>query len=158
MKQVSVYAISRSILEECGGDVVSATDKMERRVRAERDLFYALMDPLVRKACYDVLREVVRDERRTIWTAPNYTKGGNGDRLVSASLTLLDFRLPHNLLPLREAGKDDLVAGADWYESQANNMQHKARWLRAVAAKVGNKVVGEKFTAEELAKLQEAVA
>lgn len=158
MKQVSVYAVSKSILEECGGDVVSATDKMEKRVRAERDLFHELMAPLVRNACYDALRKSVQDERRTIWTAPNYTKGGNGDRLVSASLTLLDFRLPHNLLPLRDAGKGDLVAGADWYESQANNMQHKARWLRAVAAKVGNKVVGQKFTAEKLAELQESVA
>lgn len=158
MKQVSVYAVSKSILEECGGDVVSATDEMEKRVRAERDLFHELMAPLVRNACYDALRKAVQDERRTIWTAPNYTKGGNGDRLVSASLTLLDFRLPHNLLPLRDAGKDDLVAGADWYESQANNMQHKARWLRAVAAKVGNKVVGQKFTAEKLAELQESVA
>lgn len=158
MKQVSVYAVSKAILEECGGDVVAATDKMEKRVRAERDLFHQLMAPLVRSACYDALRKSVRTERESIWTAPNYTKGGNGERLVSASLTLLDFRLPHNLLPLREAGKDDLVAGADWYESQASNMSHKARWLRAVAAKVGNKVVGEKFTAEKLAELQEAVS
>lgn len=158
MKQVSVYAVSKDILDEFDGDVVAATDRMEKRVRAERDLFHELMAPLVRNACYDALRKAVQDERRTIWTAPNYTKGGNGDRLVSASLTLLDFRLPHNLLPLRDAGKDDLVAGADWYESQANNMRHKARWLRAVAAKVGNKVVGQKFTAEKLAELQESVA
>lgn len=158
MKQVSVYAVSKLMLEECGGDVVAATDKMERRVRAERDLFHELMAPLVRNACYDALRKAIQNERQAIWTAPNYTKGGNGDRLVSASLTLLDFRLPHNLLPLREAGKQDVIAGADWYEKQAGDMNHKARWLRAIAERVGNAKVAKKFTAEQLQALQEQVS
>lgn len=155
--ELLVRDVAAEAMDKAGGDIQEATSIMERWVFGNKRLFDELMTPLVREACYNALRKTVQEERRNVWTAPNYTKAGNGDRLVSTAMTLLDFRLPHNLKVLREAGKDDLIAGADWYEKQAGNMQHKARWLRAIAEKVGSKAVGEKFSAESLAKIQEAV-
>lgn len=155
--ELSVRDVAAESMDKAGGDIQEATSIMERWVCGDKRLFNELMTPLVREACYNALRKTVQEERRNVWTAPNYTKAGNGGRLVSTAMTLLDFRLPHNLKVLREAGKDDLIAGADWYEKQAGNMQHKARWLRAIAEKVGSKAVGEKFSAESLAKIQEAV-
>jgi len=155
--ELSVRDVAAKSMEKAGGDIQEATDIMEQWIIGDDRLFNELMTPLVREACYNALRKTVQEERRNVWTAPNYTKAGNGDRLVSTALTLLDFRLPHNLKVLREAGKDDLIAGADWYEKHAGNMQHKARWLRAIAEKIGSKAVGEKFSAESLAKIQEAV-
>ena len=144
------------ILAKARGDLSAATDKMEARVRQDDFLFRSLMSPLVRQACYDALRSQVRKDRAKIWTAPNYTQGGNGQRLEALATTLLDFRLPHASIALRDAKREDVEAAAQWYESSASNMAHKARWLRAVAEKIGKAKVGNKLTAEQLADLQEA--
>lgn len=142
-------------LKKAKGDLSAATDLMHARVLRDDYLLRVLMSPLVRQACYDTLRQNLRSERREVWTAPNYTKGGNGQRLEALATTLLDFRLPLGII-LRDAKRDDVEAAAQWYETSAGNMHHKARWLRAIAEKLGRGKVGSKLTAEQLAELQEA--
>lgn len=142
-------------LEQAGGDLSAATDAMHERVIADDYLLRILMEPLARQACYDAIRSGIRQERAHIWTAPNYTKGGNGQRLDALATTLLDFRLPHAGIILRDAKRADVQAAALWYETSANNMQHKARWLRAVADRIGRGKVGSKLSAEQLQALQE---
>lgn len=154
-EKMTIAALAAEIMERAD-DIQHATDLMEREVSRDRELFDELMQPLVRMACYDALRKVAQRERRHVWTAPNYTPAGNGGRVMTAVLNLLDFKLPHNLMPLRDANKDELVEGANWYAQRAGDMAHKSRWLTAIAAKVGSKTVGEKFTADALAKIQEA--
>ena len=151
-----ISVIARKALASSEGDLSKATEKMEKAVRANPTLFNELMWPLVHDACYDKLRSLVRTDREKIWTAPNYTQGGNGRRLHALASTLLDFPLP-NGKRMRDASKADLVEAATFYGTQAKDMSHKARWLDAIAARVGRKKVGDVLSAEQLAKLQEEV-
>ncbi len=153
---VSVSKIAQRCLAEAGNDICAAQKLMERLVSKTPPLFHDLMQPLVAGACYDALRATVRAERGKIWTAPNYTKAGNGERLEATALTLLDFVLPTTMRPIRDANKADLLEASDWYGKQAENMRHKSAWLAMIAAKVGRKTVGQKFSATELQELQEA--
>lgn len=150
--------LAQSCMQACQGDLAKAVEMMERKVAANHAVFREIMTPLLREACYTILRKLVRQERRAIWAAPNYTQGGNGERLEVAALTLLDFPLPHNQMPLRDARRDDVLAGADWYQAQADDMQHKARWLREIATRIGGATVAKKLSAEALNKLKEACA
>lgn len=152
---VAVAAVAQKCLRDSGNDIHAAQKMMEDMVNGHPPLFHNLMQPLVATACYDALRGVIRTDRKKVWTAPNYTKGGNGSRLETLGMTLLDFPLP-NGMPLRKATKADVLDGANFYATQAKDMDHKSKWLEAIAAKVGNKTVGEKFTAEKLQALQEA--
>lgn len=152
---VAVSAVAQQCLRDCGNNIHEAQKMMERIVAGHPPLFRNLMNPLMAVACYDALRRVVRADRNKVWTAPNYTKEGNGDRLESLGLSLLDFPLP-NGMALRLAHKADVLEGANFYATQAKDMTHKAAWLAAIAEKVGNKSVGEKFTAAKLQELQEA--
>lgn len=151
----SIAAVAQKCMRDCDNNLHDAQKLMERLVAGHPPLFRDLMTPLLATACYDALRSVVRTDRGKVWTAPNYTKAGNGSRLETLGVTLLDFPLPSGIR-LRNASKADVLEGARFYSAQAADMQHKAKWLEAIAAKVGNRTVGEKFTAEKLQALQEA--
>lgn len=156
-EEAPVSAIAQQCLRDAGGDIHKAQKLLEGLVRGHPPLYRNLMDPLLATACYDAITKVIRADRQKVWTAPNYTKAGNGQRLETMATTLLDFPLPNGVL-MRHATKDDLLAAADFYAKQAKDMQHKGAWIAAIAAKVGKKTVGERFTAEQLAKLREETA
>ena len=147
---------AKECLQKSRDDLAKATEAMAKSVLADDYLLRVLMTPLVRAACYDRLRDLFQQRRKAIWNAPNYTKAGNGERLESLAATLLDFPLPHNMMRLGDAGKDDLVLAAEFYESRSEDMSHKARWLRLIADNVGRAKVASKFDAIALQRLQES--
>lgn len=128
----------RGLAADClarGRDIGHATELMTNRVLSDDALFRALMAPLVNQACYDILRGIIRQDRRAIWTAQNYSKAGNGERLKSLSRCLMDFPLPGGL-KLRDAKYADLERAEEHYRKQSENEAHKARWIGAIKAKL----------------------
>jgi hypothetical protein len=151
---IDVPALAARELAANTGDVAGAAKAMETKARANPALWMALTDSLLPQACYDAIRAQCRKERRTIWTAPNYTPGGNGGRVVKHALGLLDFPLPGGKR-LRDATADEVRAAAQFYHAQAATMARQGRWLDLVAAQVApNCTVGQVLDETKLGQLQ----
>lgn len=153
-KEQDVTALAKACIAEAG-NVQDATAIMRERLLADDRMYREAMDPMVAARAYDLVRSVCRAERRMIWTAPNYTPAGNGERVITAArASLLDMRLP-NGLRLADATANDLMDAMGFYQRQARTMDHMARWLEAVARKVKNKRVGDVLSDAALRKMQE---
>jgi len=133
--------------------VYDAQALLERWAQRDPSLYNYITQPWLSRACYELVRKVQRSNRAAIWTAPNYTQGGNGQRVLNHARTLLDFPLP-NGIKLRDAKKGDLEEAAWFYREQSEDMDSKAKWLAAIAEKVGRKKVSSVFTAEQLAAMK----
>jgi hypothetical protein len=57
-------SVARQALDDAVGDLVKATDIMVSAVRANPSLYRALMDPLVKNACYVEIRKECRRQLR----------------------------------------------------------------------------------------------
>lgn len=140
---------------EQSDNVLDAAGLLERRAVREPALRDALLAPFLSQACYQAVSLACRHSRRKIWTAPNYTKGGNGQRVVAHAKSLLDFPLPGGLR-LRDATKKEVLAGANVYGQYADDMAGKARWLKAIAERLsGRKKVATVLSESELEDLRE---
>jgi hypothetical protein len=152
---------ARRALEDAKGDVRNATAMMQEAVRLSRQLRDMLTEPLIANACYDAVRAQCHKERRKVWQPPveqlRKSKVEGAFRVVQlAAGTLLMFPLPGGK-KLGEATREEISAATSFYDSQAGDMAHKARWLRLVAQSVPDgKTVGEVMTDARLRELQEA--
>lgn len=158
----NVRAEAVKALAADGGDPVKAVDRLEKRVRSNRALRDALTDPLIRDACYNAIRIVMRGERRAIWHSGSLTPEQNGNRVVALaagiSASLFDFILPGGKR-LRDATGEEIAGAADFYDKQARDMAHKARWLQLVGQSVpGGKKAGDVLTEERLGELRAEAA
>ena len=150
-------------LVESGADA----DSIEAAVVSEMDgLIAHYMRPENTEARLAVLRHLARAMAITIkgqsicgnrarsWTAPNYTKGGNGDRLVAlADYQMLHFRLPNNGPRLCDATSEQVREAAAFYAADAADAAHKSRWLTAVADHLDS---GQKLTEQRVRALKES--
>ena len=153
----SVNDLAEQALKESRGDAVKATAILEEHAKRDVSVANDLLMPLLRQACYDAIRSVCRRERRDIWTAPNYTKGGNGQRVTQLASRLMDFPLPGGL-PLAKAKREDLEHAVAFYGKQAERMAQIREWLFKVAERVdGRKMVKSCLTERQLAELRESV-
>ena len=153
---------ARKAVKEAKGDQRLAVDILEAAVRKDQRLRDAILDPLLREACSTVVSREIRTERREVWTptAPTRTEslGRSGaSRVVQlAAGNLLMFPLPGGK-KLAEATRAEIAEAAGFYDRQAGDMAHKARWLRLVAQSVpAAKTVGDVLTDKRLRELQEA--
>lgn len=135
-------------------NVIEAAKALEQAAKADNELREYLLSPYLSKACYDAVRKCSQSERKIIWTAPNYTKSGNGHRVKEHAISLLDFPLP-NGMRIRFANKQDVLDASDFYDKQAADMRAKQKWLSRVADKLeGKRTVGQTFSAEQLEALK----
>ena len=156
--QATVSQIAVKALKEANGNIIDASHIMEKMVIANPALYRSIMDPLLSSACYGAISKVCRSNRETIWNAPNYKAGGNGDRVHALSSgNLLMFPLPGGL-PLGEATRNEVSAAVEFYLSMSSDMAHKARWLTRIGEGLtGKKTVSKVYTEETLRKLQAEV-
>lgn len=155
---ISPRKVAVSTLAENGNDILAATSAMETKVNATPYLFKMLMRPLVRQACYDLLRSICRKERREIWTAPKLTAEGTQPTVKSLAIgtknSLFNFPLPGGKR-LGDALKCEVDEAATFYSLQANANAARARWLSAIAERMpASKTVSSVFTERRLADLQ----
>lgn len=154
-----IAAAAAEALAAADGDAAKATKLMAEAVRADGDLRDALTEPLINGACYDAIRKQCQAQRRHIWTAPNYTTSGNGQRVGAlAAGNLLMFPLPGGMR-LGEATRVEIADAAGFYQRQADDMALKGRWLTLVAQSVPyGKKVAEVLTNERLSDLRDEAA
>jgi len=156
-QNATISELAEQSLLKGGGSVHVGAQIMAQEIKNHLDLYVELMDPLVQGACYDRLRRVTRNDREANWTPPNY-QGDNTSKITHlAAGTLMMFTLPTagNKL-IKMADRTEIEYAAKWYESSADNMTFKARWLRLVADGLPDgKTVGKHFSETELRKLQE---
>lgn len=151
----NISELAEDLLEQTGGNVREATDKLTERAREDSKIYFVLTEPFLSQACYYAVRKVCQRERRAIWTAPNYVAGGNGERVENHARSLLMFQLPTCGKYLRDAMKDDVQQAAHFYREQAEDMDEKGRWLDEIARNVkGDKTVGEQLDEQALWKLR----
>ncbi len=156
-----VGTAAREALDQANGDLVAATAIMEAAVHRSPRLRKDLTEPLIRDACYDAVRMVMRKQRHSVWNAPTSkpvdlkAQAEHRQRVVHlASGTLLMFPLPGGVL-LRDADRDQVMEAAEFYGRQSRDMRVKERWLRLVAAKVPEgRRVGVALTSAELETMQ----
>lgn len=155
--EITIRDIATEALDEAGNDVVRAAQIMEETIAADERKYRLVMDPLVASACYTAVSQAVRGARSAVWTAPNYSAGGNGSRvrLLSAG-NLMMFPLPGGQY-LRGANKQEVEAGAEFYAKQGRDMMLKGAFLAKVAEQLGDKTVDKVFTEESLRSLQAEV-
>jgi hypothetical protein len=154
--ELSVSNLAEQALEACGGEVAKAAKYLENQARQNTSIWIEVTKHLISKGCYDAIRQQCHAERRKIWYSPNYSSGGNGDRVVTHANSLMDWPLPGGM-KLRYATKEDLWKAASFYQKQADQMATVATWLTNIMNKVGRKTVGESLTEKQLINLREGV-
>lgn len=138
----SISGAAQRALKVARGDARRATELLMDEARRDVDLYTALTEPWLSQAAYAAIRRLCQVERRSIWTAPGYNKGGSGDRVVELAKgnaeSLLDFRLPLAGLPrLGDATRTEIGEAESYYRTRARDMGAKARWLQLIAQSLG---------------------
>jgi hypothetical protein len=153
--------LARDALKLNKGNVLPATDYLLARVTKDDHLFRALMRPLARQACYDLVRSFSRKNRNQVSRDADIRIANVGQRqrvealAAGTATTLFDFPLPGGPL-LGEATREELLAAAEFYHKQADDMDFKYRWLKRVASMVPEgKIAKDVLTDKQLTSLYE---
>lgn len=134
-------------------NIQAAAKLLEKWARKDPGLRNYLLEPWLPRACYGAVTQRQRSNRRTIWTAANYTKGGHGARVLQHAKGLMDFPLP-NGTKLCDAAKSDLDEAIKFYREQSDDMAAKANWFERIASKIGKRKVKDVLSEDELRDLK----
>ena len=158
-RKPTITSVAQECLEECGNDLHKAQDMMVKKVRSNNRLFHLLLDPMVESACYEALGSCIRQQRSEIWTAPNYSKGGNGQRVLALAEAnnLMYFPLGDGKI-LGNATRAEILEAAERRAKQIKTMAWEERWLRLVAEHLKGRqtlLKSKALTVEQLYELKE---
>ena len=151
--------------KQANGNAQEAARLLLLAAQANSRLKEAILNPHLMTHCWQLICQHSRNERARI-CAPLYQEdatkidlAGKGERLAHLAAanarTLFDFPLPLEGLPkLGDASKDQVLASAEFYVKQANDMTTKSRWLNLIAkASKQGKAIREQFTLIQLENL-----
>src|SRR5688572_31661866 len=79
----TVMSVAREALDDAGGDVVKATEIMAAQITFHPHLYRALMDPLVRTACYEAVARICQGRRQTIWNTRQPSASEQKGRVIA---------------------------------------------------------------------------
>lgn len=166
---MTLEELAKKCYDANDGDILKATNEFEKKIRADDELFRAALEPLVRQACYSIISGMMRSERKAVWkgtgaiqpskpiyTAPVHRPDTPARVEALATGTLMMFPLMGGLR-LRDATVEQVSENAQMYADKASDMAWKARWLNAIARKMGNdktKKVVDILTESELNTLK----
>lgn len=126
-----------SCVRDAFGDAATAAQLLQDRIQGNRKAFKELTQPLLADACFKAVSARIRANRppEDDWsTDPDDTLDTSG-RLHALAQPILDSKLPNGKL-IRDAFASDLREAADTYSGRAEVLQHRARWMRAIAAQL----------------------
>lgn len=152
---VTLEDVARDVYTHQGFST-AAVDAFALRIHNDPNLVNAA----VRRAAYDVLREVMRQERRRIEQERGFkpTRRYSGEELQSiamGSTRFFSWRLPNGTL-LAEAVKGDLLLAADVWQRDAEGCATRARFMRFIASELKDgEVVKDHLTPLQLEKLHD---
>jgi hypothetical protein len=149
-------------LEEAKGDIRLATEYLIKRVRTDRALKMAILEPLVEYACNNAISRQQRVNRERVWTAPtprpNTSHSEQIQALARSNLMLFPLPMLNGKL-LRDATRGDVILAGDFYAKQAADMAHKGRWLALVGQSIPDgKTVADVLSEDRLRELQKEAA
>jgi hypothetical protein len=159
-KPETVAYHARAALKQANGNLEEAARILESNVRTNERLWRALLEPLVRDACYFAVSKQQREVRERVWSPAPPRPGVTGESRarILAAANLLMFPLPSGKF-LGEASRGEVAEAAEFYSKQSRDMAHKARWLSLVSQSVPpGKTVKVILTHERLRELQQEVA
>jgi len=157
---VTVANVAAKALKSAKGDVLRATEIMVKRVRGNRKLYIAVLDPLLREACYAAVRGQQRAQRGgAIYHMPQPTSAETKSRVSALAVgtrnIYLNWPLPGGKR-LGCANKEEVGAASDFYTKQALNMGSTGYWLELIRQRLPeNTAVEEVFSNDELAELKQ---
>lgn len=152
----SLSSAARACLKQSDGLVAPATELLLSQIEADPDLREAIAAQAIESLAAETVAKQVRDERAATWAGRNNAPKTNAGHLRNImERYLLDFPLAGGLR-LRDATRDAVESQALLYETAAQDMSRKGRWLRLIAAKVpeGRKV-GDCLTEADVRAMQE---
>lgn len=167
-------------------DLDAAIAALVKQAKADPAVWREMMQPHEAMAARQLLGGIMRANRSAIWNnsiggttadrqakfgpresakvrapAAPFTRPTAPDARVARLVTgmnrvgLLAFPLSSGR-KLAEATGSEVAADAAQYAMKSKDMAWKARWLSAIAARVGSKTVGQVLSEDDLAKMKEA--
>lgn len=128
--------IVQEAVDASGGDESQAVEILYSRVVSDADFLKSELPTLVRRWCQSQIGTLLGAQRVKAWKPQPVTH--NPNRLNAAiRANLLDYPLPRGKR-LGDASTDDLAQASGYYWGVSNSNAHKARWLDAIAARMGN--------------------
>lgn len=149
----------REIARECidqSSDMSSAFDLFHQRVMADAGLLQEVVDRYLRAICRDIVNKAASNDRMYLEgkkSAPRRPINA-GEFANAVTLSMLDYRVGG--YRIGDLTRPELNTLADGLETQAVDVQIKARWLRLIAAKMpgDHKPVQEVLTSDLLETLR----
>jgi hypothetical protein len=150
----SLDQIAKALLAKNNNSILDAAADMEAAIAADDELFRQLMLPLLKNAVYAVVSKNVGRQRETICNLAReaHVAISGAKALQDTATSMLDFPL-FGGKRLRDANATEIIESADKYDGLANDARIKSRWLRSVAAKIGDSLVIDKLSEAELVRL-----
>lgn len=154
--KINFKDIAENCLAKCNGNVADATKMMEGFIRKDAALYRALMDPLVKEACFSIVRALNRSQNQIIWKRAQAQRDPHQGQSVRH---LAEGMLGWNVLGGKKLGdctRGDLSRAIKLYSTQAIDMQQKANLLQAISDQMPDDetTVREVFTPKDLSKLE----
>ena len=140
-KSPSLYDLARRHLDDAGNDVAEATEALVDLLCDDAATLRSVLRPVIEEAARTTVGDAMRAERKAILGSYKSRTDAAGRAAVAAlasgiTRSLLDFPLAGGVR-LRDASRTEVEEQAGLYEAFASDQARKARWLRAVADRMG---------------------
>lgn len=134
---VSVPQLAKQAFDQVGGNMPAAANQLAAMVMADPAMLADIMPSAIRAWAAEMVGSYVSAVRVQSVASITQDATQRGGRLrVALAATLFDFPLPGGKR-LGDANASEICDGAGRYQEQAKDMDHKSRWLSAVADRVG---------------------
>jgi hypothetical protein len=132
----TAFGRAREAWEDHAGDYESAATALYETIMGDKQLMKEILPQVLLNWCHEMIRGQAAQARgRIVPSTLDATQGGARLRAVIGQ-TLFDFPLPGGKR-LGDANGEEIGDAAAGYRQQADTLGHRARWLAAVAEKVG---------------------
>lgn len=167
-----VADLATDLLEEHDYNVGGAARALARKVEDDDQLWAMLMRGAVEERALMAVRfaraQAKRDVHRNTEPRKSLTDAQRDQKVYETTISALDvegrgglldtFQLPDGTF-LRDATRDQILAAAEFYSEQAEEMGTLARWLPLIAQRLSpGEVVSDCFTEERVQELQTIAA
>lgn len=133
---IDVRQIAKSMIEE-HGDVPTAANALQIMCEADHNIYRAVVNGHLHTLCRQLVQSQLKQERAATWAeartcetpAPTISAEAFG---AAVTRSLMDFPLLGGSRRLGDCAKVHLVTAEHGYQTQATDMQVKARWLRLI--------------------------
>lgn|SRR5262245_55098255 len=87
----TLKAMAPKALDRADGDVIKATTLLAEDVKAQPDLYRALMDPELRNMCFKVVGNEQRRRGKPVWRTPQPSPDEQRRRIEATAVSMAEF-------------------------------------------------------------------